>query len=152
MRRYGTERFRQIPLVLYVAADIILLLVFMLLQPGNSILIKMFRAGEGLLLSIVGAVMAFLVLSNAAGRVSFKENAVYQFLKQYNFAIYLFHQQVIYWVISLLNGKVSPMILALCSFITALLVSSLIAWMIGKTKGIGNRLNRMIGNNESKKT
>ena len=59
---------------------------------------------------------------------------IFHVLEQNSFGIYLFHQQIIYFVIFWLNGVVSPIILVLCSFIIALFVSLAISLVLRKFK------------------
>lgn len=56
----------------------------------------------------------------------------YRFLKNYNFGMYLFHQQLIYISIDLLNGKVPALLLCVINFCVAFLGSSLIVWVLSK--------------------
>lgn len=49
-------------------------------------------------------------------------------------AIYLFHQQIIYFTIIWLNGKVNPYLNAIVNFIVALVLSSLISTLLMRFK------------------
>ena len=87
-----------------------------------------------MLLHIIGAVMAFTTLNAFSGKINFKTNRLYLFFEKNNFTIYLFHQQIIYLVITLLNGKVPSGVLAICNFAIAIILSSLIAVVLNKWK------------------
>lgn len=78
--------------------------------------------------------MAFTVLNVLAESINFNANRLYLFFEKNNFTIYLFHQQIIYLVITLLNGKVPSGVLAACNFIFAILISSLIAVFLNRWK------------------
>lgn len=62
------------------------------------------------------------------------DNRLYSLLESNSFGIYLFHQQIIYFTIILLNGVVQPIIQVLLSFIIALTLSLLMSWMLKKNK------------------
>lgn len=70
---------------------------------------KVVNLGITLVLDLTGALMAFMVLSWIAKRIdymakgAYKNRLVFKFLNRNSFTIYLFHQQVIYGVITLLN-------------------------------------------------
>ena len=65
---------------------------------------------------------------------NYKNNKIYKFLTHNNFTIYLFHQQVIYEAITLLNGKVPPVILAVVNFVIAIAILSIIAAILNGWK------------------
>ena len=97
---------------------------------------EIYRARKNIpmLLHIIGAVMAFTTLNAFSGKINFKTNRLYLFFEKNNFTIYLFHQQIIYLVITLLNGKVPSGVLAICNFAIAIILSSLIAVVLNKWK------------------
>ena len=66
-----------------------------------------------------GACMAFVVLEKLAKRVDWKSSKVFGFVSAKSMPIYLFHQQIIYFSVLLLNGKVSPYIHATLNFVFA---------------------------------
>lgn len=90
--------------------------------------------GLGFILHVIGCLMVFIILNRIASKVQYEKSKLYLFLKKYNFTIYLFHQQVIYWVINLLNGKISSVSLLAMNFITAMIISSIIAILLGQIK------------------
>lgn len=61
-------------------------------------------------------------------------NRFYKILEGNSFGIYLFHQQIIYFVIFWLNGTVPPIVLALCSFVIALFVSLVMSLLLRRNK------------------
>jgi fucose 4-O-acetylase-like acetyltransferase len=125
----------KIPWYVWVAID---LLLFVLTEYCNAfengIIIKLLHIGMPMLLHIIGAVMAFTTLNAFSGKINFKTNRLYLFFEKNNFTIYLFHQQIIYLVITLLNGKVPSGVLAICNFAIAIILSSLIAVVLNKWK------------------
>ena len=112
------------------------LLIFEINGALDSRLIIVRIAGVilGLLLHIVGAVMAWSVLQMLARHLDWKSSKLISGLMPYTMPIYLFHQQIMYFTISALNGKVSPLINASINFIVALVASIFISGFLMKWK------------------
>ncbi|HAT4232907.1 TPA: acyltransferase [Clostridium perfringens] len=134
VRHYGMKELNRIPLVVYIILDIALFVFYMIFLNQVGIFYKLIRIGIEFVLHIIGCLMMFIILNKIASKVQYEQNKLYLFLNKYNFTIYLFHQQVIYWVITLFNGKISPLLLVIMNFVVAMLVSSIIAVLLGKTK------------------
>lgn len=134
IKKYGDTNLKKIPTVGYLLLDLFLCTVHFSLIGEDGLVFKMIRAGLAMVLHAVGAVSAFVILNRVAETVSYKNSKVFHFLNKYNFTIYLFHQQIIYCVISALNGKVPSWALVLANFVAALIVSSAIAALMGRTK------------------
>lgn len=82
-----------------------------------------------LFLRVEGAVGAFFVLQklfNNKGKISVLD----EIFSKYGMPIYLFHQQLIYICISVLNGKVSPFINVLINFSAAFSISLVISMFV----------------------
>jgi len=120
---------KKAPVWLWILADIALYVWIKRLH-GSSILLKLFVEGLNLLLNILGAWMAFVVLGRISQIVPWKKSKMFSFLSGCSFPIYLFHQQLIYCTIYLLNGKVNPYVNASVNFMTAVGGSILISWML----------------------
>ena len=88
----------------------------------------------GFFLHIIGAVMAFVILQKIAGVVKWRENKVFRALAEYSMPMYLFHQQIIYFVIIWLNGSMNPYIHATINFIVAIAGSFAISCVLMKFK------------------
>ena len=80
-----------------------------------------------MILHVVGAIMAWTALQTLTGKVNWKDSKAFKTLSSYSMPIYLFHQQIIYFTIVWLNGKVNPWIHAGVNFIIALTGSFLIS-------------------------
>lgn len=65
---------------------------------------------------------------------NFWNSSVYRFFKENSLTMYLFHQQIIYFMISVLNGVVEPPILAAINFVTAISVTSMICIVLNRFK------------------
>ena len=75
------------------------------------------------MIHILGALMAFFVLQKIASKISWKNSKSFMALAKTSMAIYLFHQQIIYFTILFLNGKVNPYVHAFVNFIVAMMAS-----------------------------
>lgn len=84
------------------------------------------------MLNLVGAVTAFAILPHIADKVNWTGNKTIKMLSSLYMPMYLFHQQIIYFTISVFNGKIPPGVLALVNFISALFGSFLISISIIK--------------------
>lgn len=84
--------------------------------------------------NIIGAIMAFYVLQKIADWSKWYGKKSFTNLSRCMMPIYLFHQQIIYFVISALNGKVHPVLNAFANFTISLFVSWLISWLLLKCK------------------
>lgn len=134
IRQYGSQRLMRIPSLVWVAADVLLFTLVQYLSGFDATIIKLLNLGLSFLLHIIGALMAFAVLQKLANRVNWKESKVFTLLSKNSMPVYLFHQQVIYVFISLLNGVINPYLHAGINFIGAMAVSLLISTLLMKFK------------------
>ncbi|EIF6165040.1 acyltransferase family protein [Clostridium perfringens] len=134
VRHYGIRELNKLPLISWIILDILLFIIYMMLLNKIGTFFKIITICIEFILHIVGCLMTFIILNKIASKIEYEKNKLYIFLKKYNFTIYLFHQQVIYWVITLFNGKVSSLSLVIMNFVIAMIVSSIIAMLLGKTK------------------
>lgn len=134
VRHYSMKELNRIPLLMYIILDIIFFIFYMTLLNQVGVFYKLIRIGIEFILHLVGCLMIFIILNKFASKVMYEKNKCYLFLNKYNFTIYLFHQQVIYWVITLFNGRISPVLLVTMNFCITMVVSSIIAVLLGKTK------------------
>ena len=91
------------------------------------------------LLKLVGAFSAFIILEKIVSRTKINESGFLNILSKYTMPMYLFHQQIIYFIILWLNGTMSPWINALINFALAGLISFAIGWGLMK-----NRMTRLL--------
>lgn len=129
MCQYGTEILREIPIWVWVAVDIVLFVVVQSI-PTDNMVFKLLRLGLNLLLNMIGALMAFITLGKLSEIVHWKENKVFSCFSKYSFPIYLFHQQLVYCMIWLLNGKINPYVNVLANIVFALAGSLCISWVL----------------------
>lgn len=133
IRKYGTSYLNRIHAITYVIADFILFVTVMWIGKFDGITYRLFEIGGTLILNALGAVMAFVVLQQIAVRVR-KDNRVISFLYKYSMTIYLVHQQLIYFSISIFNGHVAPIILVLINFVFSFVLSAMFAWLMSMTE------------------
>ncbi|MGN0647440.1 MAG: acyltransferase family protein [Oscillospiraceae bacterium] len=134
IRQYGSQRLMRIPSLVWIAVDVLLFTLVQYLSGFDATLIKLLNLGLTFLLHIIGALIAFVVLQKLANRVNWKESKVFTLLSKNSMPVYLFHQQVIYVFISLLNGVINPYLHAGINFIGAMTVSLLISTLLMKFK------------------
>ena len=134
IRQYGSKVLMRIPSLVWVAADVLLFTLVQYLSGFDATIIKLLNLGLSFLLHIIGALMAFVVLQKLANRVNWKKSKAFSLLSKNSMPVYLFHQQVIYVFISLLNGVINPYIHAGINFVGAMVVSLLISTLLMKFK------------------
>lgn len=127
-RQYGFKCFEKIPSGIYILVDIVLFGVWRLCGQSNVVHIRILSVGFLFFLQVVGSIGVFIILQKIAAAK--KENRMGTFLSKHNMTIYLFHQQLIYFVVVWGNGKVNNYILAgmnfVISFAGALFISILL--------------------------
>lgn len=124
IRQYGSRIFMRIPAIIWPAASLILFSCHLLLQDKDSILIKIADLGVTFIGNLVGATMAFIIFQKLASILSEKARHWVKRLGKYSMPIYLFHQQIIYLFIFLLNGHLNPYLHACINFTGALVLSA----------------------------
>lgn len=85
---------------------------------------------------VVGAVTAFVIFIRLSRRLlpRMEKSRLCDYVMKNNFYIYLLHQQIIFFVITFLNGKVPPLILALCNFVFSVAGSLGIIWLLQRIR------------------
>lgn len=121
IRQCSVKILYKVPLWCLIICDMILFSIFYMFPENNSFLGKVVFLGMKLLLNMLGAVTAFLVLQRLADmKGAYK---IIQKMETKSMGVYLFHQQIVYIPIFLLNGKINPWIHAALNFMIALLGS-----------------------------
>ena len=116
-----------LPWYCWVIADFFLLAGTMVVGQNSGALWSLLSSVFSLALHLVGAIMAWTTLQALANRVKWKDSNAFKTLSSYSMPIYLFHQQIIYFTIIGLNGKVNPWINAGVNFVVAIIGSYLIS-------------------------
>lgn len=123
-----------IPWIGWLFFDFILFAVALWIGEHSGIVIKLLSLGLNLLLHIVGAITAWNVLQTLAEHVHYQNNKAFGQLATYSMPMYLFHQQIIYFTITALNGTVNPWINAGVNFVVATIGSYVISAVLMKWK------------------
>lgn len=97
----------------------------------NGVIFKIINILMNYTLNIVGALMAFYCLQYLANKINYN-NKVFNFLSKRSMSIYLFHQQIIYFFIVILNGVINPYVHAIINFVGSIVVSILITSLFMK--------------------
>lgn len=118
----------------WVIMDMVLYFAHIYISRTNSLVGKMLDIGIVFFLHVLGAIMAFLVLQKIAEKFDWSKNRVFRTLSSYSMPMYLFHQQMIYFTIYWLNGKINPWLNAGVNFVIAVVGSILISYIFMKFK------------------
>lgn len=118
LREYDEKIIRNVPLIAWLALDIILFLAERMIDPSGIIFI-MFE----LVLHTIGAISAFEILQYFARKIRWRESKTFQLLAKNSMPMYLVHQQVIYFTIMWFNGRVNPYVNAIINFVFAMMIS-----------------------------
>ncbi|MBE6650785.1 MAG: acyltransferase [Ruminococcaceae bacterium] len=134
IRQYGSFYLKKIPMLVWIFVDVVLYAMYCVISEMSGIIFKLLNYGVGFLLHIVGALMAFIVLQKLAEHIKYKNSKLFVFFSKNSMPVYLLHQQVVYVLVYLLNGKINPYIHAGINFIGSMAVSLLIAALLMKFK------------------
>ena len=124
----------KIPCLWWFAFDILLFSTTIYIKNLNGSIWAVIRYGSTFLLNLTGAVMAYKSLSVLGSRINAKNNRLIKKLASYSMPMYLFHQQIIYFSILALNGKVNPWAHAAINFTIAIIGSYLISFILMRWK------------------
>ena len=117
----------RMPWWLWIALDLLLFVAMQIVGSFDTTFFKMLHMGLCFLLNVTGAIMAFVVIQKLAGHIR-TEGKLFCLLSSRSMGIYLFHQQVIYFVIVGLDGYLWPSMTALACFLISITVS---VWITG---------------------
>ena len=120
----------RIPGWLYGISDVFLFSLWLLIHGGETTVVKFLTVCLEFVLHFVGALMSWSILQWIGDRINWRKNKVFSTLSKYSMPIYLFHQQLIYFTIIWLNGKVNAWINAGVNFVVALISSLLISMVL----------------------
>lgn len=107
---------------------------FFLMQKCDGFIASFINIGMGLLININGAIGAFYILQNLADNIKWRDNRLFTFISKKTMPMYLFHQQIIYFIIYYFNGKINPFIHMTLSFFAAISFSLLISIILSSFK------------------
>ena len=128
----GTGRTKEICCWSWLIIYIFVFSLDMLIE--QNIKIRGVSAVSKLITHIVGALMAYTTLDNLARYVKWEKNNLFVKLSKYSMPIYLFHEQFIYILVILFNGRVNPWINAVINFGGAVIGSFTISRLFMRSK------------------
>ena len=101
----------------------------------SSILVRSFGLILAYMCSYMGVVFVYCIVKMITEKLSnVKKSKIWKGLKEKSFGVYLFHQQIIYLTIIPLNGKVTPIVQVMISFVCAVGVASIITVTLKRFK------------------
>ena len=134
IRQKGFHFFEKLPVWLLVICDLLFFVASECLFGTEHIFLKCVKTGINLMLYVCGALLSWKLLQSLAGRFCWKKSKAFSLFSKYSMSIYLFHQQIIYFCIIMLNGRVNPYINAIANCIISIIVSIVIASLLYKCK------------------
>lgn len=123
----GRMIIEALPWYCWIIVDFLLFVGTMMVERNSGTMWSLIAIVLNMTLHIVGAVMAWTTLQALANGVNWQDSKVFKTLSSYSMPMYLFHQQIIYFTITWLNGKVNPWINAGVNFAVAIIGSFLIS-------------------------
>lgn len=129
--KYKDNILWKIPPFVYVLLDGILFLYTCKPYEHIFILIKVMNFFSYILLNVVGALMAFFVLQGIASVIRW-DTKFFKFLSDKSMTVYLFHQQLIYFTITWLNGVLIPELHFVVNFVFSFVLSLILSIVLEK--------------------
>ena len=130
IRQHGSVSLMKIPNVVWVVMDFLFYFILNNWNKSEVLIVKILQYGADLVLHSLGAVMAFTVMQKLAYKIPWSDNRVFKLLQRTAMPVFLIHQQIVYFVILALNGRVNPYVNAFLNFIVALLVSMFVSLIL----------------------
>lgn len=124
----------KIPVYIWIILDIGLFVILKHVSINHYFIDKLIKIALTYTLHVVGAIMAFSVLQKLATMVDWKNSKCFDFLSKCSMTVYLLHQQIIYFVIIILNGWVHPYIIAITNFVISLSLSLILSSILMRFK------------------
>ena len=134
IRQLGSGYISKLSPLAWFAMHVLLYCFVTYLRGSNSLFFKAFTAFLALVLQVVGAVMAFVVLQAVSNKLRWQDNCIFKKFSNKSMAIYLLHQQIIYFTIYWFNGVVNPYLNAVINFVLAVLGSYIISAVMFRYK------------------
>lgn len=134
IRQYGSSYLKRVNILYWIIAHVSLFALVKYLSNYKGIVFKALHLSFMVLLQIIGGIMAFLVLQKLASCFDWQNNKLLQAFTKKSMAIFLLHQQIIYFTITAFNGKVNPYMNALINFMVAIGGAYLISSVLFKSK------------------
>lgn len=118
----------------WIAADMFVFTCSTFVSEKVGVAWNLIRVCLNFTLHMTGTIMAWTTLQGLANCISWEGNKPFKILSSYSMPMYLFHQQIIYFTIVWLNGKVNPWLNAGVNFTAAVTGSFLISAILMRWK------------------
>ena len=133
IRQYKLTKYKN-TWPLWVVVHMALFVLSRVIQDFNdNYVMKTVNIGCEFAVHIVGAIMAFALMQSIGSRID-KQPGILSSLGKKSMPVYLFHQQIIYVTIYMLNGLVSPYIHSIINFVVAMILSFALSAMLMRFK------------------
>ena len=123
-----------VPWFCWLVIDIVLFAANRLIEQQSGFIWSVMSLGTTFLVHIVGSIMAWTVLQALALHIHWQDSKAFKTLASYSMPMYLFHQQIIYFTITALNGVVNPWINAGVNFVVAIAGALIISAVLMRWK------------------
>lgn len=133
-RQYPEIFLKKIPASIWLLTHIGLFTVMKFVSQYDSTIMKLLNLALTFGVCVVGSIMSFILLQKIAEKVTNKGSRLLKLLNENSMSVYLFHQQLIYVFIYLLNGVVNPYLNTGINFFGSMAISLLIAFVLKKFK------------------
>ena len=130
----GKSFEQRLPWFFWLIADIALFVLLQLINQKEGIMWSVLSFSIGLFLHLVGAITAWIILQIIANKKKRKQKSYVGKLSIVSMPMYLFHQQIVYFCILALDGKIHPFLHATINFVIAFCVSYFISKVLMKWK------------------
>lgn len=125
---------KSIPCYVLIIVNILAFVGFNYVSNQTGVKWRIFQYAFSFLLNCIGSIIAVIILQKISLLISWDKSKPFKILSRYSMSIYLFHQQLIYISIIMLNGLIAPWINASINFAFALVGSVLISSILMKFK------------------
>ena len=133
LRQKWSIIIRKIPALVFLVADIGIFLILRYVLVGEGLIFTIISTAGTFVLRVLGGLTAFVCLQKLADFLSsWKNNKFFTALSKYSMPMFLFHQQIIYISISLLNGAIHPYLHGILNFVISSAVSFAISFILMK--------------------
>lgn len=131
IRSVKLEPKRKINIVV-ISVNLLLFILWYSLKGNGVIYIKYFRLIVYFILNISAAILSTTFIPLITHNMG--KSKLMGFISKKSMVIYLFHQQIIFVMITLLNGRVHPLINIMVNLIVAIAISTLIGCLLSLSK------------------
>ncbi len=123
-----------LPWFVWLVLYMIVFVLFLYAGDKSGMVWNAAERAVGFVLHVLGALAAFTTLHAIAPLFQWKSSRFFNALALSSMPMYLFHQQIIYFTITWLNGRVKPIVNAGINFLAAAVLSFLLSRLLMRWK------------------